>query len=353
MSPSAIPLRPCGGSGLELPVIGIGCWSFGGGAYWGPQSQQDVDAVVAEAIDLGAIYFDTAEAYNDGASETALGLALRGRRDRALIGTKVSPDHAYPEALRASCEASLRRLGTDRIDLYMIHWPLNPSALRHFTSDERLIENPPRLPEALATLAALRDEGKIRHIGVSNFGVRQMEELVAAGVPVAANQLAYSLLSRGIELEILPACRRYGMGVVGYMALMQGLLSGKFASLDDIPPSRTRTRHFSGRRPGSRHGGPGVEAETWAALGAIGAIADEIGMSRADLALAWAAARPGISCTLAGCRNVAQLRENVRAVERPLPADVVARLDRATAEVLEKLGPWVDYFQSVENSRTR
>jgi aryl-alcohol dehydrogenase-like predicted oxidoreductase len=277
---------------------------------------------------------------------------LGARRSRAIVGTKVSPDHCYPDTLRASCEASLRRLRTDYIDLYMIHWPLNPSAFRHYTQDPKIVANPPRLTEALATLAALRAEGKIRHIGVSNFGVQQLAELAAVGVPVAANQLAYSLLSRGIEIEILPACQRAGIGVIGYMALLQGLLSGKFASLDDIPAVRTRTRHFSGKRAGSRHGGPGVEAETWAALQEIGAVADETGMTRANLALAWAAARPGVTCTLAGCRNVEQLRDNARAIERPLAPAIVARLDAATADVLDKLGPFVDYFQSVADSRT-
>src|SRR5204862_3976617 len=112
--------------------------------------------------------------------------------------------NAAPATLRAHCEASLRRLGTDWIDLYMVHWPLNASAIRHFTSDAALIARPPDLGEALATLDALESEGKIRHWGLSNFGVRQLREVAALGFQPAADELAYNLLMRGIEAEVLP-----------------------------------------------------------------------------------------------------------------------------------------------------
>ena len=104
--------RPCGTEGLELPALGIGCWSFGGGDYWGHQEQRDVDSVVSAAIEMGCTYFDTAEVYNDGRSESALGQALKGRRTRVLIGSKVSPNNTSPKTLRAHCDDSLRRLGT-------------------------------------------------------------------------------------------------------------------------------------------------------------------------------------------------------------------------------------------------
>lgn len=349
---TTVDTRPCGTSGLRLPVLGLGCWAFGGGDYWGAQSQDDVDAVVHAALDLGMTYFDSAEAYNGGASETSLGLALRGRRDRALIGTKVNPSNTEPATLRAHCEASLQRLGTDHIDLYLVHWPLNASALRHFTSDPAVLANPPDLAQAFHTLEALRREGKIRHFGVSNFGVRQLEELRALGVKPAANELAYNLLMRGIEAEVLPWCRAQGLGVLGYSALMQGLLSGRFTSIDDLPPPRTRTRHFAGTRKGSRHGGPGIEAETMAALRAIAGIAAEVGAPVADLAIAWAVSNPDITCTIVGCRNRRQLEENARALALRPSADVLARLARATDEVNARLGPHIDYYQSVAESRS-
>jgi aryl-alcohol dehydrogenase-like predicted oxidoreductase len=349
----ATPLtsRPCGTSGLRLPVLGLGTWSFGGGSYWGPQEQEDVDRVVAQALDYGVTYFDTAEMYNDGASERSLGRALAGRRDRALVGSKVNPSHTYPAVLRARCEASLRRLGTDHLDLYMVHWPIHANSVRHFTTDPQVIAQPPTTAEAFLTLAALQREGKIRHIGVSNFGVGQLREVLALGVRLAVNELPYNLLMRGIEAEILPFCRAEGIGVIGYMALMQGVLAGDFASFDALPAMRTRTRHFSAQRPGSRHGEPGLEAETWAALQELRALAAAERMPLADLAIAWALDHPDVSCVLAGCRTPAQLEENARAAHRRLTAATRARLDAATARLTELLGPNPDYYQGRADTR--
>lgn len=345
-------LRPCGRSGLTLPVLGLGTWAFGGGSYWGPQDQTDVDEVVGRALDHGINYFDTAEAYNAGASETSLGRALRGRRDQALIGSKISPSCTRPDTLRAHCDASLRRLGTDYIDLYMVHWPIHPNSIRHFTDDPGLIAQPPTVEDAFLTLAALQREGKVRHIGVSNFGVRQLAEVSALGVQIAVNELPYNLLMRGIEVDILPHCRAQGIGIISYMALMQGLLAGDFASFDQLPAVRTRTRHFSSRRAGSRHGEPGFEPETWRALESIRSLAREEELPLSDLAIAWALGHPDISCVLAGCRTLAQLEENARAAQRRLSPEVMRRLQEATNELLRLLGPSPDYYQGRSESRS-
>jgi aryl-alcohol dehydrogenase-like predicted oxidoreductase len=331
--------------------MGLGTWSFGGGEYWGAQSQADVDQVVGRAIDLGLTYFDTAEMYNAGASETSLGLALRGRRDHVLVGSKISPANAAPAVLREHCEASLRRLQTDRIDLYMMHWPIHSDSVRHFTKDESVIAHPPATRDAFLTLAALQREGKIRHIGVSNFGVKQLEEVLALGVRLAINELPYNLLMRAVEAEILPFCRSRGIGVIGYMTLMQGVLAGDFASFDELPPIRTRTRHFSGQRAGSRHGEPGFETETLAALQAIRAIAREQNLPLPDLALAWSLANPGVGCVLAGCRNLAQLEENTRARDLKLPPAVLSRLNAVTDDLRQKLGSNPDFYQGKAHTR--
>src|SRR5262245_52574244 len=125
--------RKCGDTDLKLPTLGIGCWSFGGGDYWGPQQQSDVETVVRRAIECGCNFFDTAEADNKGESETSLGRALKGfSRDKVLLATKISPSHTAPEALVRHCEASLCRLQTDYIDLYMVHWPITAHSIRHF-----------------------------------------------------------------------------------------------------------------------------------------------------------------------------------------------------------------------------
>ncbi len=338
-------------SPLKLPAMGLGTWSFGGGEYWGPQSQADVDQVVGRAIELGLTYFDTAEMYNAGASETSLGLALRGRRDHVIIGSKVSPANTAPAVLREHCEASLRRLQTDRIDLYMVHWPIHADSIRHFTKDEAVIRQPPTTRDAFLTLAALQREGKIRHIGVSNFGVKQLEEVLALGVTLAVNELPYNLLMRAIEAEILPFCRAKGIGIIGYITLMQGVLAGDFASFDELPPIRTRTRHFSRRRAGSRHGETGFEVETMAALQAIRAIAREESVPLSDLALAWALANPAVNCVLAGCRNLAQLEENTRALRIELADRTLGRLNTATEDLRQKLGPNPDFYQGTSHTR--
>ena len=349
--------RQCGNSDLHLSVIGVGCWAFGGdeGDYWGAQNQSDVNDLVRRAVDLGINYFDTAEIYNNGRSETALGIALQGvPRDRVIIGSKVTPAHCYHDTLIESCEASLRRLGVDTIDLYMIHWPLHPHSMRHVTTDEKIINNPPGVEEAATALSKLQAQGKIRHIGVSNFGKRRLDEILATGITVAANQLHYNLVSRAIEDEIMPACQAHGVGILGYMTILQGILAGKYKTLDEIPAPRRRTRHFRGdSTPLSRHGEAGAESELQAALDQIRAIADEVQMPMEQLAIRWAFANPALTCALVGARNVAQIEANAAAGAESLPADVVARLNAVTQPLKEKLGPSLDYYEHTSQDRTR
>jgi aryl-alcohol dehydrogenase-like predicted oxidoreductase len=337
---------------LALPNVGVGCFSFGGGAYWGEQSQKDVNQVVDRALELGLNLFDTAETYNNGASEIALGQALAGQRNRAQIASKIQPDFAYRDTLRARCEASLRRLKTDWIDIYMLHWPLNSNAMRHYTSDVEKLRNPPGIGEALETMAALKAEGKIRYIGISNFGVAQMKEAVAVGVPITVNEMAYGLLMRAAEAEVMPYCAEHGIGIFGYMPLSQGLLSDKVSTLDELPAARTRTRHFRGDRPGSRHGGRGFEEETMSTLNALRREAGAAGIDLSDLALAWAIANPHITSVLVGARNLDQLGKNFRGAQISINPALAKRLDEITHPLAQRMGDSIDYFQSIEDSRS-
>ncbi len=345
-------LRECGRSGLRLPVLGLGCWAFGGGEYWGRQEQSDVDAVVRRAFDLGVTYFDTAEVYNDGRSEAALGQALRGLpRHRVVIGTKVSPAHVQPDTLPGRCEASLRRLGSDYIDLYMVHWPITPRSILHFDAQARLC---PAVDDAFATLLRLQEHGKVRHIGVSNFARDRLEEALGHCPTLVANELPYNLLSRAIEWEMLPACRELGLGAIGYMALLQGVLTDLYPTLDEIPVWQRRTRHFDARRTSSaRHGLCGEEEAMREALSGIRAVCRDSGQSLPELALRWVVANPGLACNLVGSRSVAELEANVRAVAQPLPEETVARLNTITEPLKERLGRSFDYYESPENDRTR
>ena len=350
-----IARRQCGKSKLSLPILGAGCWAYGGGEYWGAQDEQDVEAVVRRSVELGINFFDTAEAYNEGRSESALGKALKGiPRAKVLIGTKIAPSNAVPATLVAHCEASLARLGTDYVDLYMVHWPIHPHSIRHFTKDEALIKNPPQAAEAFATLQKLKKEGKIRWIGVSNFGVRRLDEALALCPEIVINELPYSLLTRAIELEIVPFCRKRGLGVLGYMTLLQGLLADIYPTLAAVPAWQRRTRHFNQKSCElSRHGEEGAEAETNAALSAIRKLAQELGLTMPEIAVKWAVANPAITSALVGARSLKELEMNARAAETPLDPAVVARLNAATEPLLKKLGPSFDYYEGTANDRTK
>jgi aryl-alcohol dehydrogenase-like predicted oxidoreductase len=347
-----IPVRQCGKYDLKLPILGMGCWPYGGGEYWGAQSQKDVNEVVRFAVEQGCNYFDTAEAYNDGGSEASLGLALQGiPRERVIIGTKISPSNTQPDKLREHCDASLRRLRTDYVDLYIVHWPITPHAIKHFTSEDILI---PEVQDVFETLMRLKQAGKIRYLGVSNFGPTKLDEAIATGAEIVVNELPYGLLTRAIELEILPKCRELGVGVVGYLSLLQGLLAGTFRTLDDVPVVRLRTRHFDSRRTArTRHGLPGAEPELNAALASIRTIADNRGTTMSSLALRWAMAGSGITCSLCGSRNVNQLQQNLAAAREPLASEIIEELNVATQPLLEKLGPSFDYWEHPTNDRTK
>ncbi|HSB80004.1 MAG TPA: aldo/keto reductase, partial [Candidatus Methylomirabilis sp.] len=310
---------------------------------------------VRRSMELGINYFDVAEAYNDGRSEESLGRAVRGLpRDRLVIGTKVSPSNCYAKTLPRHCEASLRRLGLDHLDLYMIHWPIHPHSIRHFSQDESVIQNPPTIQEALGALARLKERGKIRYIGVSNFGRERLEEALSICPDIVVNQLPYSLLTRAIELESLPQCRSLGVGVIGYMTLLQGVLADLYPTLEAVPPYQRRTRHFDSRTSKlARHGEEGAEVETDAALADIRRIMHECGMTMPEVATKWALAAHGIACTLIGVRGVRRLEDNVRAAAAPLSPEIVAKLNAVTKPVLDKLGNSFDYYESFENNRTR
>jgi myo-inositol catabolism protein IolS len=345
-------MRKLGRSDLRVSALGIGCWSFGGGSYWGEQRQDDVDRVVHGALDRGVNFFDTAEVYNDGASESSLGIALKGRRDRAVICTKVSPANASPAVLRRHCEESLRRLQTDYVDLYMLHWPITPHAIEHFTKDRGVIDAPPSIVDAFAAMEVLRRDGKIRAIGVSNHGVKQLRAVLDVSDAIAADELAYSLVSRAIEAAVMPFCAENHIGIVAYMPLQQGLLTGRFRSADEIGPMQARSRHFHrSRGTGSRHGEEGAETEIFAALAEIEQIAAAKNTDMSTLALAWAVARREITTTIVGCRNVAQLDRNIAGAVYPIDRALVDHLAELTDPVLARLGNNPDYYEARTNSR--
>jgi myo-inositol catabolism protein IolS len=326
--------RKLGRSGVEVSAIALGCWGLCSDPMWGETDERDAVATVRAAVDRGVTLFDTAEAYGAGQSEERLGKALKGIRDRVVVATKVSTGNCAPADLERSCEASLRRLQTDSIDLYQIHWPMTPGL---------------SLAAALSTMERLRDSGKIRLIGVCNFGVGNLAEIPDPSI-IVSDQLPYSLLWRALEFEIFPRCGDLGLGTLTYSTLLHGLLSGKYRSADEFPADRARTRHFSRRRPQTRHGHEGFEELTFGTIRRIQALCDDAGLPMARAALAWAVARPGVTSVLAGARAPAQMAENAAAADGA-PEALLDALTAAGEDLKSALGPDPDMWQSPGRTR--
>jgi aryl-alcohol dehydrogenase-like predicted oxidoreductase len=340
-----------GKSGIDVSVMTIGCWPFGGGEYWGEQSQKDVDSVVHAALDLGVNTFDTAEMYNDGESERSLGVALKGRRDEAVVISKIGPSNC--RQVRKHCIESLRRLGMDYLDVYMLHWPINKLAVEHFTSDPTIIASPPTVEEAYAQLNELKKEGLIRSIGMSNFGRRQMEEVVRTGVQVDVNEMSYNIVSRAIEAEIAPYCMENDISIIGSMGLQQGLLAGIYKTPDDVPPHQAHSRHYPDFRGKgtSRHGEAGAEKELFEVVDRLREIADELCVHIAQLSIAWILKKPFMASTLVGSRNVHELKMNVEACSLEISDEVEALIDEISRPLLGILGNNPDYYEHSSKSR--
>lgn len=320
---------------LPLPVsrLALGTWAMAGGPLWGPQDEADSIATIQAALDAGITLIDTAPGYGGGRSEEITGRALRGRRDRALLATKVGgSDLGYDSAI-ASCEASLRRLDTDCLDLLQIHWcpPGSP------------------LEDTIAAFEKLRADGKVRALGVSNCGPQTLGRLRATGTGWVTNQLAYNLLWRAIEFAIVEACADAGLGILCYSPLAQGLLTGRFRDASAVPAGRNRTRHFAPNHELSRHGDAGHEALTFATIAKVRAVADALGEPMGDVALAWLLHQRGVSSVIFGARNPAQVAANLRSAELRLDEGTLAALDAATADLKAALGPNADMW----NAETR
>lgn len=321
--------RKLGATDIEVSVFALGCWPFAGGAVWGDQDDDVSIATVHAALDAGINFFDTAEGYEKGHSERVLGRGLEGRREEAVIATKVSASHLKPNDIVAACEQSLKNLRTDYIDLYQIHWP----------NWEVPIE------VSWKALEDLKASGKVRALGVSNFGVQDLSDLLSHG-HCETNQLNYGLLWRVVEHEILPLCKGNDVGLICYSPLAQGLLTGRYASADEVPDGLARTRWYSSERPNAKHGEPGCEEEVFEALETIREISEEVGASMATVSLAWVRQQTGVASVLVGARSPEELAWNTPAYDLKLSDSVIGRLSTATEKVKAHLGlnpdPWMN-----------
>lgn len=323
---------------LSVSQLCFGCWGVASDFHWGERDEQESIQAMLAAVDAGVNFFDTAPVYGNGTSEELLGgvLAEHGLRPSTVIATKVSPDKMRPQDIHTECEDSLRRLRTDYIDLYQTHWSNR--------------EVP--VADTWGAMQELREQGKVRHIGVCNMGLSDLADVSALQQPLT-NQLPYNLLWRMIEAEILPHCIEQQIGVLVYSPLMHGMLADKYQTAAEVPDGRARSRHFTSDRPLARHGEPGCETETFAALDQIREIARGNHRSMAEVALAWTLQQPGIVSVIAGARNAEQLRANVHSLDNLLSDDCLERLNATTEPLRQKLGTNPDMWDGGERSRYR
>jgi len=340
--------RKLGVSHLNVSVLSFGAWQLGDQGYWGGGTPYRPMEAVRAALDGGINLFDTAEVYGNGESEQVLGQALGADRRKVMIATKALPQNCTPERLRAACEASLRRLGTDYIDLYQIHWPFRQRPVRDLQGNP--LAQQPNVMEACETLRVLQNEGKVRYIGLSNYGPLDLEDWFTYG-GAECNQIGYNIVSRAAEYKVIPASRRFQLGLLVYMPLLQGLLSHPWDSIDMLPLPRRRTRHFSGKREGVRHGGPGYETLLMQTVSELRQFSQAIGVPMATMCVSWVLAQPGISSAIIGARSPEQVLRNMRSAELSLGPAGIARLNEITAPLKFAMGDNADLWQDETASR--
>jgi aryl-alcohol dehydrogenase-like predicted oxidoreductase len=314
--PKGMKTRNLSNTDLQITPIGIGAWAMGGGDWafsWGPQDDEKSMAAIHAALDAGVNWIDTAAVYGLGHSEEVVGKALAGRSKRPYVFTKCSLvwndkreiGHSLRAAsVRRELEASLRRLKVDAIDLYQIHWP----------------DPEPEIEEGWRTLAELKKEGKIRHIGVSNFNVAQMKRIEKIA-PISSLQPNYNAVTRDIEKEILPYCREHNIGVIAYAPMKSGLLTGKMTRerIASLPPDDFRPRTPSFQEP--------LLSRNLGLVEVFREIGKRHNHTPGEVAIAWVLRDPVVTGAIVGMRSAEQAKEIVRAAE--------FRLDKKELEEIE------------------
>jgi aryl-alcohol dehydrogenase-like predicted oxidoreductase len=302
--------RTLGRDGLDVSALGLGC--MGMSEFYGPTDDAESIATIHRALSLGITFLDTADMYGPHTNEQLVGTAIADRRDDVVLATKfgiVREDgtrrvDSSPEYARRACEASLRRLGVDHIDLYYMH-RRNPDV---------------PIEETVGGMAELVDEGKVRHLGLSEVSADTLRAACAVH-PIAALQSEWSLWTRGIEAEIVPAARELGVGIVPYSPVGRGFLTGRYASIDDLAPDDFR-------RYSPRFQGDNLQANL-TIVERVREIADDVGCTPVQLALAWLLHQGNDVVPIPGTKRVAYVEENAEAADISLSADHLAALDEA------------------------
>jgi aryl-alcohol dehydrogenase-like predicted oxidoreductase len=308
--------RRLGNSDLDITLIGFGAWAIGGADWafaWGPQEDNDSIAAIREALDCGVNWIDTAAVYGLGHSEEVVGQALAGVKKRPYIFTKCArvwgADRQIGKSLKADsirreCEASLKRLKVDVIDLYQMHWP----------------EPDEDIEEGWATMAKLKAEGKVRWIGVSNFNVAQMKRAQAIA-PVTSLQPPYSMLRREIEADILAFCDEQNIGVIPYSTMGNGLLTGAMTRkrIAALPPDDWRRRNPNFQEP--------ILTRNLKLVELLKSIAARHGRPTGQVAIAWVLRHAAVTAAIVGARKAGQMRELVGVANLKLTSDDVQAIE--------------------------
>ncbi|MGQ9871411.1 aldo/keto reductase [Leptodesmis sp.] len=307
--------RELGTSGIQITPIITGTWQAGK-AMWAGIEDTDTIAAIRAAFDAGITTVDTAEVYGSGHSERIVAEALADVRDRVVYMTKVFSNHLKYDQVIAACEGSLKNLKTDYIDVYQIHWPAGT-----YGSEKVPIE------ETMHALNDLKQQGKIRAIGVSNFSRTQLEEASQFG-RIDSLQPPYSLFWRHVEQDAMPYCVEHQISILAYSPLAQGLLTGKFKPGHQFDPAdhRAKNKLFQGENF--------VRAQ--AALNKLRPIAERHHISLANLAIAWLIAQPQTNA-ITGVRHADQATENARAAEVQLSQAELAEIDAIGRTVTDHL----------------
>lgn len=309
--------RRLGHTDLEITPIGFGAWAIGGNGWkfgWGPQDDADSIAAIHEALDAGINWIDTAAVYGLGRSEEVVARALDGLTHRPYVFTKC--ERVWNEqrevgkclkadSIRKECEASLRRLNVDVIDLYQIHWP----------------EPDEDVEEGWRTVADLQREGKVRWIGVSNFNVSQLIR-AAAIAPIASLQPPYSLVNPAIESEILPYCEANNIGVIAYSPMASGLLTGKMTRerISELPLDDWRRNNRNYQEP--------LLTRNLQLVELLRELGSPVGRSPGQMAVAWVLRQPAVTGAIVGARRPGQIREIVAAADSPLTPSQAASIEQ-------------------------
>jgi aryl-alcohol dehydrogenase-like predicted oxidoreductase len=314
-----VQTRQLGNSDMHITPVGFGAWAIGGAGWefaWGSQDDQQSIEAIQRALDSGVNWIDTAAVYGLGHSEEVVAKALAGRAHRPYVFTKCSlvwgADRKIRHVLKADsvrreCEASLRRLKIDTIDLYQIHWP-DPDA---------------ELEEGWETLAKLKEEGKIRYLGVSNFNVRQMERALKIA-PITSLQPPYSAIERSVEKDILPFCQQHQIGVIVYSPMQSGLLTGAMskARVANFPNDDWRKSDSEFQEP--RLSRNLVLADLFRAIGA------RHNRAAGEVAIAWTLRHPTVTAAIVGARHA-----------RQVDGIIGAQTFRLTQDEIDEIEQWV------------